>query len=556
MQQLCYQRFVDEAFDENGRLCKFEFNADENYNFGYDVVDYLAEKCPDKVAMIYLSADMKTEKRFTFGDMKKYSDMCANYFLSLGIRKGDTVMLILKRHYQFWFSIVALHKIGAVVVPATNQLQKKDLTYRFNKANIKAVVVTADGDITQSCDEAIKECPQVEIKVIVNGQRDGWHDFNKELYEHDYEFVRPTGEDAPKRDEAMLMYFTSGTTGYPKLAVHAHTYSLGHIVTARHWHNVDPDGVHFTISETGWGKSVWGKLYGQWFCETAVMVFDFDKFDANEILPLFKKYNITSFCAPTTMYRFFIKEDLSKFDLSSLKYANVAGEAMNPEVFKQFYEATGLKIMEGFGQTETTLTIANLVNDEPKPGSMGKPNPQYHVVICDSEGNECNVGQVGEICIKVDEKIPYGLFMGYLEDDFSIDRRIEDGIYRTGDTAWMDEDGYFWFNGRSDDLIKSSGYRISPFEIESVVMELPYVLECAVTAVPDEIRGQLVKATIVLVKGKEGTDELKKEIQKYVKDVTAPYKYPRVVEFVDALPKTISGKIRRVDIRKQDNMEK
>ncbi len=550
---LCYKRFVNETFDENGRLFSFEFDVDENYNFGYDVVDYLAEKCPDKTAMIYLNADKTEERYFTFADMKKYSDMTANYFRSLGIKKGDSVMLILKRHYQFWFCIVALHKLGAVVVPATNQLQKKDLTYRFNKAHIKAVVVTADGDIALHCDEAIKECPQVEIKVIVNGEREGWNNFNEDLSLYDYDFIRPEGDDAPKRDEKMLMYFTSGTTGYPKLAVHAHTYSLGHIVTARHWHNVDPDGVHFTISETGWGKSVWGKLYGQWLCETAVMVYDFDKFDANEILPLFKKYNITTFCAPTTMYRFFIKEDLSKYDLSSLKYANVAGEAMNPEVFKQFYEATGLKIMEGFGQTETTLTIANLVSDEPKPGSMGKPNPQYDVVICDANGNECSVGEVGEICIRVDKKVPYGLFMGYLEDDFTLDRRIENGIYRTGDTAWIDEDGYFWFNGRSDDLIKSSGYRISPFEIESVIMELSYVLECAVTAIPDEVRGQLVKATIVLVKGKEATDELKKEIQNYVKKVTAPYKYPRVVEFVDNLPKTISGKIRRVDIRNKDN---
>ncbi len=550
--ELCYKRFVKETFDENGRLASFDFDVDENYNFGYDVVDYLAEKCPDKTAMIYLNADKTVEKKFTFSDMKKYSDMTANYFTSLGIKKGDAVMLILKRHYQFWFSIVALHKIGAVVVPATNQLQKKDLTYRFDRADIKAVVVTADGDISASCDEAIRECPQVKLKIIVNGQREGWHDFNSDLPEYDYEFVRPTGEDAPKRDERMLMYFTSGTTGYPKLAVHAHTYSLGHIVTARHWHNVDPAGVHFTISETGWGKSVWGKLYGQWLCETAVMVYDFDRFDANEILPLFKKYNITTFCAPTTMYRFFIKEDLSKYDLSSLKYANVAGEAMNPEVFKQFYEATGLKIMEGFGQTETTLTIANLVSDEPKPGSMGRPNPQYDVIVCDANGNECSTGEVGEICIRVDKKVPYGLFMGYLEEDFTLDRRIEDGIYRTGDTAWVDEDGYFWFNGRSDDLIKSSGYRISPFEIESVIMELPYVLECAVTAIPDEVRGQLVKATIVLVKDKEGTDGLKKEIQNYVKKVTAPYKYPRVVEFVEALPKTISGKIKRVDIRKQD----
>ena len=546
--ELIYQKFVNETFEESGRLKSIDFTADENYNFGFDVIDALAEKCPDKRAMVWLSNE-KEEKFFTFGDLKKYSNMTANYFKSLGIKKGDRVMLILKRHYQFWFSMIALHKLGAIAVPATNQLMKKDLVYRFNKAGVKAIVCTADGEVAQACDDSFSTSPTVEIKVIVNGKREGWHDFNEEFAKMSEDFPRPTGEDAPKRDEIMLMYFTSGTTSYPKIAAHAHTYSLGHIVTARHWHKVNPDGIHFTISDTGWGKAAWGKLYGQWLCETCIMVYDFDRFDAHEILPLFAQYHITTFCAPPTMYRFFIKEDLAKYDLSSLEYANVAGEALNAEVYNKFLQHTGLKLMEGFGQTETTLTIANLVGDVPKPGSMGKPNPQYDVVLIDHEDNEVPTGQVGEIAIRIDKKKPIGLFLGYYDDEEKTMEATRDGLYRTGDTAWRDEDGYFWYEGRTDDLIKSSGYRIGPFEIENVIMELPYVLECAVTGVPDPVRGQVVKATIVLVKDKEPSEELKKEVQNYVKHLTAPYKYPRVVEFVHELPKTISGKIRRVELR-------
>ncbi|MBO7402249.1 MAG: AMP-binding protein, partial [Lachnospiraceae bacterium] len=382
---------------------------------------------------------------------------------------------------------------------------------------------------------------------IVNGKRDGWRSFDEEYGEFSRSFLR--SKHAPGGNDPMIMFFTSGTTGYPKLAMHNYKYPLGHFATARFWHNVNPDGIHFTISDTGWGKALWGKLYGQWFCGAATFVFDFDRFDAHEILPLFKQYNITTFCAPPTMYRFFIKEDLSKYDLSSIEHATIAGEALNPEVFNKFYEATGLKLMEGFGQTETTLTVGNFIGMTPKPGSMGKPNPMYDIDIVTPEGKSTGVGEIGEIVVKTDKNVPCGLFMGYYKDKEHTDEVYHDGMYHTGDTAWRDEDGYFWYVGRTDDLIKSSGYRIVPFEIESVIMELPYVLECAVTAAPDEIRGQVVKASIVLTKGTVGTDELKKEIQTYVKEHTAPYKYPRIVEFLEELPKTISGKIKRTELR-------
>lgn len=545
-----YKKFIKTEKDENNSLKSISFINEDKFNFGFDVVDELAEKCPDKVAMVYVSND-KQERKFTFSDMKKYSNMTANYFTSMGIKKGDRVMLILKRHYQFWFSILALHKIGAIVIPATNQLVEHDLSYRFEAAGVSAVVCTADGDVANQVDLAIEKTGMKLTKILVGKSREGWNDFNADLKKYSDVFER-TEESACGNDH-MLMFFTSGTTGYPKIATHSYKYPLGHFVTAKYWHNVNPDGIHFTISDTGWGKALWGKLYGQWLCEAAVFVYDFDRFNADDILPMFKKYNITTFCAPPTMYRFFIKEDLSKYDLSSLEYCTVAGEALNPEVFEQWRKATGLKLMEGFGQTETTLAIGNLRGMTPKPGSMGKPNPMYDVDIVDGEGKSVEVGETGEIVIKTDKNIPCGLFAGYYRDEEKTKEAWHDNVYHTGDTAWRDEDGYFWYVGRIDDVIKSSGYRIGPFEIESVIMELPYVLECAVTPVPDPIRGQIVKATIVLVKGTEKNEELKKEIQNYVKTNTAPYKYPRIVEFVDELPKTISGKIRRVEIRENDN---
>ena len=540
--------FVESSYDENGVFNGITFKNDDKFNFAFDCVDAIAEKNPDKLAMMWVGND-KSDRRFTFGELKKYSARTANYFESLGIKKGDTVMLVLKRHYQFWFCMLALHKIGAIAIPATNQLVEHDFTYRYKAAGVKAIVCTADGDVSVEAEKAAAEFPEM-LKILVGGKKDGWNDFNVEMERFSSHYNRT--ESTPCGNDPMLMLFTSGTTGYPRIATHSYKYALGHYPTAKHWHNVNPDGLHFTISDTGWGKALWGKLYGQWLCEAAVFTYDFDRFRSEDILPMFAKYNITTFCAPPTMYRFFIKEDLSKYDLSSIEYATTAGEALNPEVFNQFKKATGLTIMEGFGQTETTLSIANFVGSTPKIGSMGRPSPLYDVVILDPDGNECKTGDTGEICIRTKENIPCGLFIGYYRDEDKTREVWHDGFYHTGDQATMDEDGYLWYVGRIDDVIKSSGYRIGPFEIESVIMELPYVLECAITPVPDEVRGQIVKATIVLVKGKEGSDELKKEIQEYVKTHTAPYKYPRIVEFVSELPKTISGKVRRVEIRKND----
>lgn len=539
--------FISCELDEDGLLSKISFKNEDRFNFGFDVVDKLAGKCPNKTAMMWVGND-KISHKFTFADMKKYSAMTANYFESLGIGKGDRVMLVLKRHYQFWFSIIALHKIGAIVIPATNQLVEHDFTYRYKAAGVKAIVCTSDGDTSYHAESATKDFPDI-IKILVGAKRENWHDFNSEMLLHSDVYNRKA--DTPCGNDNMLMLFTSGTTGYPCIATHSYTYPLGHYVTAKYWHNVNPDGLHFTISDTGWGKALWGKIYGQWLCEAGVFTYDFDKFNSKDILPMFAQYKITTFCAPPTMYRFFIKEDLSQYDLSSIEYATTAGEALNPEVYHQFYKATGLKIMEGFGQTETTLTIANLVGSVSKVGSMGKPSPQYDVHVLDTEGNECKAGEVGEICIKTTDVTPCGLYKGYYLNEEKTNSVWHDGYYHTGDQATKDEEGYLWYVGRIDDVIKSSGYRIGPFEIESVIMELPYVLECAITGAPDPVRGQVVKATIVLTKGTVGTDELKKEIQKYVKEHTAPYKYPRIVEFREYLPKTISGKIRRVELRNE-----
>ncbi len=542
-----YEKFVETTVDEYGVVNSVNFKNDEHFNFAYDVVDELAKKVPSKTAMVYVSND-KQSRRFTFSDMSKYSNMAANYFASLGIKKGDRVLLVEKRHYQFWFTILGLHKLGAIVIPATHLLKDHDFEYRFNAAGVSAIVCTGTGDVCEQVDAAQKKSPTLKTKVIVNGAREGWHNFDAEFEKCSDSF--PRTEDTPGGNDTMLMLFTSGTTGYPNIAAHTYKYPLGHFLTAKYWHNVDPNGLHFTIADTGWGKALWGKLYGQWLCEAATFVYDFEKFKAEDILPMFEEYHITTFCAPTTMYRFFIKEDLAKYDLSSIKYATVAGEAMNPEVYSQFLKATGVRIMEGFGQTETTLTIANYVGENNKVGSMGRPSPQYQVEIMLADGTLAPVGETGEIVIRTEDGVPNGLFEGYYLNEEKTKSVWHDGYYHTGDTAWKDEDGFYWYVGRVDDLIKSSGYRIGPFEIESVIMELPYVLECAVVAAPDEIRGQVVRAIIVLTKGTKGSDELKKEIQTYVKSHTAPYKYPRIVDFVDELPKTISGKVRRVDLRK------
>ena len=541
-EKLICEKFVEPTENENGELVDIKFKNTDTFNFGFDIVDGIADKYPDKLAMLHLDVN-RNERRFTFKDIKRASNQVANYFTSLGIGRGDKVMLVLKRHYQFWFCMVALHKLGAVAIPATNQLKEHDFEYRYNSAGVKAIVCTADGTTADFAEAAAKNCPQVKRLIMVGGKRDGWRDFDTEYPRFSGKYDRP--EDASAGDETALMFFTSGTTGNPKMAAHKHTYALGHFVTAKYWHCCERDGLHLTISDTGWGKSLWGKLYGQWLCEGAVFVYDFDRFDENDILPMFAKYNITTFCAPPTMLRMLIRGDLSKFDLSSIHHMTTAGEALNPEVFKQFKDATGLEIMEGFGQTETTLAIANLYGTTPKVGAMGKASPQFDVDIIDPDGNSVATGEVGEIVIRTDKEVPCGLFKEYYLDDAKTSEAWHDGVYHTGDTAWRDEDGFFWYVGRVDDVIKSSGYRIGPFEIESVIMELPYVLECGVSAAPDEIRGQVVKASIVLTKGTEPTEELKKEIQNYVKSHTAPYKYPRIIVFKDELPKTISGKIQR-----------
>ncbi len=535
-------KFVECTEAENGALQKIEFKNEDKFNFAFDIVDEIAKKAPEKLAMLHIDKH-KVERRFTFNDMKRASNQCANYFKSLGIKKGDRVMLVLKRHYQFWYAILALHKLGAVAIPATNLLQEHDFDYRFNAAEVSAIVCTADGDVAHQVDLAEPASPTLKTKILVGGEREGWHNFDEEFPLFSAHFYRT--EDTACGDDLMLMFFTSGTTGYPKIAAHNYKYALGHYVTAKYWHGVDENGLHFTISETGWGKALWGKLYGQWLCEGAVFTYDFDRFDAADILPMFAKYHITTFCAPPTMLRMMIKQDISQYDLSSIKHMTTAGEALNPEVYRQFEKATGLQIMEGFGQTELTLMIANLMGNSHKLGSMGKPTPAYDVDILDPDGNPVPDGETGEIVVKTSDKVPCGLFAGYYKNQEKTDEVWHDGYYHTGDTAWRDEDGFYWYVGRVDDVIKSSGYRIGPFEIESVIMELPYVLECGVSAAPDEVRGQVVKASIVLVKGTEPTEELKKEIQDYVKHHTAPYKYPRIVVFKDELPKTISGKIQR-----------
>ncbi len=540
---LTVEKFAKTVEDENGLLTKIDFENEDKFNFAFDIVDELGRNKPDTLAMIHLDKN-RTERRFTFADIKRASSQCANYFKSLGIKRGDRVMIVLKRHYQFWFSILGLHKLGAVAIPATNQLHEHDFTYRFDAAGVSAILCTADDNTADEVDKAAAQCPSLKTKILVGGTKDGWHDFDAEYNLFSGKFERT--EDAPCGDDSMLMFFTSGTTGYPKIAEHSYKYPLGHFITARYWHNIQPNGLHLTISDTGWGKALWGKLYGQWMCEAAVFTYDFDRFNAADILPLFAKYGISTFCAPPTMYRMLIKEDISKYDLSSIRYATTAGEALNPEVFKQFQQQTGLCIMEGFGQTETTLSIANLVGSTSKIGSMGKPTPLYDIDLVDADGNPVKDGENGEIVIRTkDGKLPVGLFKGYYRDAEKTAEVWHDGMYHTRDLAWRDEDGFLWYVGRADDVIKSSGYRIGPFEIESVIMELPYVLECGVSAAPDEVRGQVVKASIVLTKGTVPSEELKKEIQQYVKKQTAPYKYPRIVVFRDELPKTISGKIQR-----------
>ena len=534
------------------------FIVPDTFNFAYDVMDEWAKEAPDKLALLWTS-ERGEEVKTTFAGFKEQTDRTAAYFLSLGISRGDKVMLILKRHYQWWLAMMALCKIGAVAIPATHMLTTKDIVYRNRRASVKAIICVNDEYVTTQVRQSVPESPTVEVLVAVNSmvQRDspvpeGFHDWHKEWPEV-LAFVRP--EEVNTNGDTMLIYFTSGTSGEPKMVAHDYLYALGHLVTGVFWHNLDGNGIHLTVADTGWGKAVWGKLYGQWFAGATVFVYDHEKFTAGKIMRVMEKYRVTSFCAPPTIYRFMIQEDFAKYDLSALEYCTTAGEALEPAVYQKFFNLTGIRMMEGFGQTETTMTLGTFPWIKPKPGSMGKPNPQYDIRLLKPDGSVCEDGEKGEICIDTSAGKPIGLFKGYYRDPELTERAWHDGLYYTGDIAWRDEDGYYWFVGRADDVIKSSGYRIGPFEVESALMTHPAVVECAVTGVPDAVRGMVVKATIVLAdewRSKAG-DALVKELQNHVKHETAPYKYPRIIEFVDALPKTISGKIRRVEIREHYN---
>ena len=529
-----------------------EFIIPEHFNFAYDVMDEWAKEKPEKLALLWTNDEGECI-RFSFKDLKEQSDRAAAYFQQLGIGKGDMVMLILKRRYEFWISMLALHKIGAVAIPATHMLTTHDIVYRNNRASVKAIICAGEEYIMQQVAGSKAESPTLETLVSIGPkQADGFHDWHKEWNDAPA-FVRPSEKN--DNDDTMLMYFTSGTSGEPKMVAHDFLYAMGHLTTGVYWHNLGEDSIHLTVADTGWGKAVWGKMYGQWFAGAAVFVFDHEKFTADKILRQIEKYHITSFCAPPTVYRFLIHEDFSHYDLSSLRYCCTAGEALNPAVFDKFKELTGISLMEGFGQTETTMTLGTMPWTKPKPGSMGLPNPQYDIDLIKPDGTPCEDGEKGEIVVRTNAGKPVGLFKYYYRDDELTNNVWHDGLYHTGDVAWRDEDGYYWFEGRIDDVIKSSGYRIGPFEVESALMTHPAVVECAITGVPDEIRGMVVKATVVLHKDwkSKAGDELIKELQNHVKHVTAPYKYPRIIEFVDELPKTISGKIRRVEIREKDN---
>ena len=532
-----------EDFEQN-----YVLNIPERFNFAYDIVDEYARLEPDKPAMVWTNVEGE-EARFTFRDMSVRSNQAANFFRSLGLKKGDPVMLVLKRRYEYWFCALALMKLGCIIIPATAQLAKKDVVYRCEAASIRAIVTVYLDEVCRHMEEARPECTTLE-HLITLGDRDGWLNLNAGMDAQPEAFVKP--DELPENDDILMMYFTSGTTGMPKMAAHSYTYPLAQIATAAYWHNVNDDSLHIAVADTGWAKAGWGKIYGQWICGACLFVYDFDRFVATDMLRMLEKYRVTSFCAPPTVYRFMLNEDITRYDLSALKWANTAGEPLNPEVYNQFLRLTGIAIHEGFGQSETTPLLMTSKWMEPRMGSTGRPSPAYDIDLIDRDGNSVEDGVEGEIVVRLDKGHPAGLFLGYYRDKAKTDEAFAGGVYHTGDMAWRDVDGYYFFIGRSDDVIKSSGYRIGPFEVESALIEHPAVLECAITAVPHPVRGQVVKATVVLARGYEPSDALVKELQNHVKRTTAPYKYPRIVEFVDELPKTLSGKIQRVKIRRED----
>ena len=537
-----------EDFTEN-----FRIEVPEAFNFGFDVVDEWAAVEPDKRALLWCN-DAGEERTFTFTDIKRLSNQAANAFAELGIGKGDVVLCILRRRWEYWICAVALCKLGATIIPASLQLTRKDVVYRANSADVKAIVAVNDDYVCRQVEEAMPDCPSIREKFIVDGSRAGWIDFDDLIDGKSEVFERPTGDAAVTSKDIMLMYFTSGTTGNPKAVEHNFAHPLGHIITAKYWQQVQEDKLHMSVTDSGWAKFGWGKIYGQWICGAVIVAYDVEgRFDPHHLLTTLERLRPATFCAPPTVYRFLIKEDLSKYDLSSLKRCTIAGEPLNPEVFNQFKKATGLELAEGFGQSETTVIIANFPWFPPKPGSTGKFSPLYDLDIVDEDGNPCEDGIVGTIVVKnLDKYRPAGLLVEYRGDPDANAAAFYNNMYSTGDTAWRDSEGYIWFVGRNDDVIKCSGYRIGPFEVESALLTHPSVLECAVTAAPDPVRGQVVKATVVLARGYQASDALKKELQNHVKKETAPYKYPRIVEFVDELPKTLSGKIKRKQIRLED----
>ena len=547
-------KFAKDSFSSYEDFRKnFRIKVPANFNFAFDIADAIAAEKPQKTAMVWCN-DRGEGARFTFADMKRESNKTANFLAARGIKKGDAVMLILKRRYEFWFFLLALHKIGAICIPATHLLKTKDIIYRNEAASVKMIVSVCEPEIMGQVDAAAQDSRTLENRVSVGGPREGWIDYTSEIVKFGDSFPRPKGAAAAQNSDISLLYFTSGTTGMPKMVQHDFSYPLGHIITAKFWQNVQDNGLHLTVADTGWAKAAWGKVYGQWIAGSGVFVYDYEKFVPKGMLDVITRHGVTTFCAPPTVFRYLIKEDLSKYDFSKLKYCVTAGEPLNPEVYTQWLKMTGHKLMEGYGQTESVVVVATYPWLEPKPGSMGKPSPCYDIDIVNEKGAPCAVGEEGQIVIRTDKAIPIGMFNGYYRDKKLTSKVWHDGVYYTGDMAWRDEDGYFWFVGRADDLIKSSGYRIGPFEVESALLEHPAVLECAVTAVPDLDRGQIVKATVVLSKNYAGQagEQMVKELQEHVKKVTAPYKYPRIIEFVTELPKTISGKIRRVEIRDKD----